>query len=140
MKIEFKNDEMSYVLKMLMTVKAKSVQARAISKFIKLLSKKIDEFNLDVVQIAKDTCKLDEHGELMFDTDGNPIPKKGYTIDKIIHEQKLLDDEVSIIDLTEYEPFLENLYSGLEETSTEFVGADLNCYDLMMTKLEEVMN
>lgn len=138
MKLELRNDDLEPVKDMLMTIETTPVQARAVSRFVKLIVEKYNEKEEDIVKIAKEMCEVDKNGNLVPDFDGNVIPKEGFTIGKIIHEQNLIREELAVLDLTEFEPRINDLVSALNGTETKMSGVTAMSYDLLLTKIEEV--
>ena len=133
MEIKIENKYLTAVNNLLFNLKLKGKQTRARSKFLKLVLKKIEEFNEDEKTLVKEYAKLDKDGEPIVNGDRYDIEDlKGYG--KAVKE---LNDEVAIISGSEYVNSFEELKTVLDNLDIELEGADALAYDLLMDAFED---
>lgn len=140
MKIEFYNAELKPMIEMLMGVKAKGRNSRAVSKFVKLVSAKFETYAKDEQELLKECCLVDDSGELVTTTkDGNTFVSwlPGKQTDAVIAQNELANEK-NVIDLTEYEPHLKHLIVALDESDAFLSGVEAQLYDLLLDKLEDI--
>lgn len=123
----------------LMAVTSKGRKARAISKFRKLAYEKLNEYSENQKELIASYFEVQENGNAKVDDSGHPILLDGADQEEYAKERKELDNETFVIDLTEFEPFIEFLVSGLDESDVEFGGVDADVYDDLMDRLEELV-
>lgn len=133
MEIKIENKYLTAVNNLLFNLKLKGKQTRARSKFLKLVLKKIEEFNEDEKTLVKEYAILDKEGEPIVIDDRYDIKDlKGYG--KAVKE---LNDEVAIISGGEYVNSFEELKTVLDNLDIELEGADAVAYDLLMDAFED---
>ena len=140
MKIEFYNAELKPMIEMLMGVKAKGRNSRAVSKFVKLISTKFETYAKDEQELLKEYCLVDDSGELVTTTkEGNTFVTwlPGKQPDAVIAQNELANEK-NVIDLTEYEPHLKHLIVALDESDAFLSGVEAQLYDLLLDKLEDI--
>ncbi|WP_413506338.1 DUF1617 family protein [Brochothrix thermosphacta] len=140
MKIEFYNAELKPMIEMLMNVKAKGRNSRAVSKFVKLVSTKFETYAKDEQELLKEYCLVHESGELVTTTkEGNTFVTwlPGKQPDAVIAQNELANEK-NVIDLTEYEPHLKHLIVALDESDAFLSGVEAQLYDLVLDKLEGI--
>ncbi|ANZ98104.1 hypothetical protein BFC20_10505 [Brochothrix thermosphacta] len=140
MKIEFYNAELKPMIEMLMGVKAKGRNSRAVSKFVKLISTKFETYAKDEQELLKEYCLVDDSGELVTTTkEGNTFVSwlPGKQPDAVIAQNELANEK-NVIDLTEYEPHLKHLIVALDESDAFLSGVEAQLYDLLLDKLEDI--
>ncbi|WP_413491433.1 DUF1617 family protein [Brochothrix thermosphacta] len=140
MKIEFYNAELKPMIEMLMGVKAKGRNSRAVSKFVKLISTKFETYAKDEQELLKEYCLVDDSGELVTTTkEGNTFVTwlPGKQPDAVIAQNELANEK-NVIDLTEYEPHLKHLIVALDESDAFLSGVEAQLYDLVLDKLEGI--
>lgn len=135
MQIKFQGDYLVAVNNFLFNFKAKGRKSIARSKLLKLVEKKIKEFNEDEKMIIKEFAKLDEDGEPII-LDGNRYDiddLKGYA--KAVKE---LNEEEVIIEGGEYVNNFSHLKEALEDYDLELEGADAVAYEILMDAFENI--
>ncbi len=140
MKIEFYNAELKPMIEMLMGVKAKGRNSRAVSKFVKLVSAKFETYAKDEQELLKEYCLVDDGGELVTTTkEGNTFVSwlPGKQAEAVIAQNELANEK-NVIDLTEYEPHLKHLIVALDESDAFLSGVEAQLYDLLLDKLEDI--
>jgi len=136
MLIKIKNTELNAIILFLNKVAAKGKEARAISKFKKLLLEKNEEFSGDEVELLKEYCVLQEDGNLQVDENGKvTFLEEKAECGRQAHVE--LQEEEVAINLTAYTLF-DVLITALENTDLELSGTDADVYDLLLDKLEEI--
>ena len=121
-------------------VKAKGKQSRAVTKFGKLLLEKCTELQEDEKELIAQYFEVKEDGNANKDDIGQPILLGGASESEYNSEWANLHDEPTIIDITEYQPYLESLIKGLEEWDQELSGTDAIIYDELLDLLESIEN
>lgn len=137
MKIIFKNVELPAVFNLLVRMGGKGRKARAISKFTIIMQSKLQEYGSFEKELLEEYCICDESGEVKVTEDGGYEFLDGKNDDGLTALQELQED-VCVIDLTEFEPFLKYLVQALEESDLVLAGRDALAYDLLMDKLEAI--
>lgn len=135
MEITFKNTELVAVFNLLVRMGGKGRKARAISKFTILMQSKIEEYASFEKDLLKEYCVCDEFGEVVLSEDGKYTFIDSNTQEGLL-ALKELQEEICVIDLTEFSPFLEYLIEALEESDLLLAGREALAYDLLMDKLE----
>ncbi|WNF31631.1 DUF1617 family protein [Aeribacillus composti] len=110
-------------------------QSRHRSKFIKLLSERLEEYQEDLKELLKEHCNLDEKGE--------PIVKEDNTfdvkdIDAFIKDRKELDEEEIVIEGGDYQDMLKTVKEILMNCDREFSGQEAMIYDYICERFEAV--
>lgn len=131
-----KNRELLLYYQILSAVKAKGRKARAISKLKKLFGLKIEGWQEDQRILIGEHYVQDKDGNAKSDDDGKLLLQPGGDRQVYLHEREELDNEESIVDLTEFNPYMEHLIAALEEWDEPINGADADVYDELMDKLE----
>ena len=121
-------------------VKAKGKQSRAVTKFGKLLLEKCTELQDDEKELIAQYFEVKEDGNANKDDIGQPILLGGASESEYNSEWVNLHDEPTVIDITEYQPYLESLIKGLEEWDQELSGTDAIIYDELLDLLESIEN
>ena len=121
-------------------VKAKGKQSRAVTKFGKLLLEKCTELQEDEKELIAQYFEVKEDGNANKDDIGQPILLGGASESEYNSEWVNLHDEPTVIDITEYQPYLESLIKGLEEWDQELSGTDAIIYDELLDLLESIEN
>ena len=121
-------------------VKAKGKQSRAVTKFGKLLLEKCTELQEDEKELIAQYFEVKEDGNANKDDIGQPILLGGASESEYNSEWVSLHDEPTVIDITEYQPYLESLIKGLEEWDQELSGTDAIIYDELLDLLESIEN
>lgn len=132
------NSKLHKYAQILAVVTSKGRKARAISKFRRLASEKIEEWTESQKELIATYYEVQENGNAKLDKDGLPVLLDGADQDDYAKEREELDNEIVVIDLTEFEPFFEFLVSGLDESDVAFGGVDADVYDELMDQLEEL--
>lgn len=132
MKIKIQNIYLVHVYNLMHGLKLKGQQSRARSKFMKLLERKMKEYQEEMDEIVKRYAKLDD--------DENPIINDGkYTILDIKGYQKELtevQEEYAAIDYSEFTSqvsIVESIMNGLED---ELEGDTAEAYDHLLDAFE----
>ena len=137
MKMEIKNGEITAYVKFLQKLNLKSRASRGRTKLIKLLDKKIDEFNADLNSVRDEFFKKDDKGHFIQDDNGKLVIKDGVSVGKAQAEADKLTNENAVILLDEYEQQIKAMYQALDEYNGELSGTDATIYDDLMEKLEQ---
>lgn len=120
------------------TVKAKGKQSRAVAKFNKLLIAKCIELEEDEKELIAQYFEVKEDGNANKNDIGQPILLGGASESEYNSEWVNLHDEPTVINITEYQPYLESLIKGLEEWDQELSGNDAIIYDELLDLLETI--
>lgn len=120
------------------TVKAKGKQSRAVAKFNKLLIAKCIELEEDEKELIAQYFEVKKDGNANKNDIGQPILLGGASESEYNSEWVNLHDEPTVINITEYQPYLESLIKGLEEWDQELSGNDAIIYDELLDLLETI--
>lgn len=137
MKMEIKNGEITAYVEFLQKLNLKSRASRGRTKLIKLLDKKIDEFNADLNSVRDEFFKKDDKGHFIQDDNGKLVIKDGVSVGEAQAEADKLTNENAVILLDEYEQQIKAMYQALDEYDGELSGTDATIYDDLMEKLEQ---
>ena len=135
MKMEIKNGEITAYVEFLQKLNLKSRASRGRTKLIKLLEKKIDEFNMDLNSLRDEYFKKDEQGQFIQEN-GKLVVKDGVSVEEAQAEADELNNENAVILLDEYKEQIKAMYQALDEYDGELSGTDATIYDDLMEKLE----
>ena len=135
--MEIKNGEITAYVEFLQKLNLKSRASRGRTKLIKLLDKKIDEFNVDLNSIRDEFFKKDDKGHFVQDDNGKLVIKDGVSVGEAQAEADKLTNENAVILLDEYEQQIKAMYQALDEYDGELSGTDATIYDNLMEKLEQ---
>ena len=135
--MEIKNGEITAYVEFLQKLNLKSRASRGRTKLIKLLDKKIDEFNVDLNSIRDEFFKKDDKGHFVQDDNGKLVIKDGVSVGEAQAEADKLTNENAVILLEEYEQQIKAMYQALDEYDGELSGTDATIYDDLMEKLEQ---
>ena len=136
MKMEIKNGEITAYVEFLQKLNLKSRASRGRTKLIKLLEKKINEFNMDLNSLRDEYFKKDEQGQFIQEN-GKLVVKDGVIVGEAQAEADKLTNENAVILLDEYEQQIKAMYQALDEYDGELSGTDATIYDDLMEKLEQ---
>lgn len=134
--MEIKNGEITAYVEFLQKLNLKSRASRGRTKLIKLLEKKIDEFNMDLNSLRDEYFQKDEQGQFIQEN-GKLVVKDGVSIAEAQSEADELNNENAVILLDEYKEQIKAMYQALDEYDDELSGTDATIYDDLMEKLEE---
>lgn len=134
--MEIKNGEITAYVEFLQKLNLKSRASRGRTKLIKLLEKKINEFNMDLNSLRDEYFKKDEQGQFIQEN-GRLVVKDGVSVGEAQAEADKLTNENAVILLDEYEQQIKAMYQALDEYDGELSGTDATIYDDLMEKLEE---
>ena len=137
MKMEIKNGEITAYVEFLQKLNLKSRASRGRTKLIKLLDKKIDEFNADLNSVRDEFFKKDDKGHFVQDDNGKLVIKDGVSVREAQAEADKLTNENAVILLDEYEQQIKAMYQALDKYDGELSGTDATIYDDLMEKLEQ---
>ena len=135
--MEIKNGEITAYVDFLQKLNLKSRASRGRTKLIKLLDKKIDEFNADLNSVRDEYFKKDDKGHFIQDDNGKLVIKDGVSVGEAQAEADKLTNENAVILLDEYEQQIKAMYQALDEYDDELSGTDATIYDDLMEKLEQ---
>ena len=135
--MEIKNGEITAYVTFLEKLNLKSRASRGRTKLIKLLDKKIDEFNADLNSVRDEFFKKDDKGHFVQDDNGKLVIKDGVSVGEAQAEADKLTNENAVILLDEYEQQIKAMYQALDEYDGELSGTDATIYDDLMEKLEQ---
>ncbi|WP_407455268.1 DUF1617 family protein [Ligilactobacillus aviarius] len=135
--MEIKNGEITAYVEFLQNLNLKSRASRGRTKLIKLLDKKIDEFNADLNSVRDEFFKKDDKGHFVQDDNGKLVIKDGVSVGEAQAEADKLTNENAVILLDEYEQQIKAMYQALDEYDGELSGTDATIYDDLMEKLEQ---
>ena len=136
MKMEIKNGEITAYVEFLQKLNLRSRASRGRTKLIKLLEKKINEFNMDLNSLRDEYFKKDEQGQFIQEN-GKLVVKDGVSVGEAQAEADKLTNENAVILLDEYEQQIKAMYQALDEYDGELSGTDATIYDDLMEKLEQ---
>ena len=134
--MEIKNGEITAYVTFLEKLNLKSRASRGRTKLIKLLDKKIDEFNMDLNGLRDEYFKKDSQGQFIQEN-GKLVVKDGVSVEEAQAEADKLNNENAVILLDEYEQQIKAMYQALDEYDGELSGTDATIYDDLMEKLEQ---
>ena len=134
--MEIKNGEIAAYVDFLQNLNLKSRASRGRTKLIKLLDKKIDEFNADLNSVRDEFFKKDDKGHFVQDDNKKLVIKDGVSVGEAQAEADKLTNENAVILLDEYEQQIKAMYQALDEYDGELSGTDATIYDDLMEKLE----
>lgn len=117
-------------------VKAKGKRSRAVAKFNKLLLAKCIELEEDEKELIAQYFEVEEDGNAKKDDSGTLILLEGTSKSEYDSEWSDLHNESVVIDLTEFQPYVEPLIKGLEDWDQELSGNDAIIYDELLDLLE----
>lgn len=135
--MEIKNGEITAYVEFLQKLNLKSRASRGRTKLIKLLDKKINEFNADLNSVRDEFFKKDDKGHFIQDDNGKLVIKDGVSVGEAQAEADKLTNENAVILLDEYEQQIKAMYQALDEYDGELSGTDATIYDDLMEKLEQ---
>ena len=135
--MEIKNGEITAYVEFLQKLNLKSRASRGRTKLIKLLDKKIDEFNADLNSVRGEYFKKDDKGNFVQEN-GKLVVKDGVSVGEAQTEADKLTNENAVILLDEYEQQIKAMYQALDEYDEELSGTDATIYDDLMEKLEQI--
>lgn len=136
LKMEIKNGEITAYVTFLEKLNLKSRASRGRTKLIKLLDKKIEEYNTDIASLRDEYFKKDDKGNFVEDN-GKLVVKNGVSVGEAQSEADKLTNENAVILLDEYEQQIKAMYQALDEYNGELSGTDATIYDDLMEKLEQ---
>lgn len=134
--MEIKNGEITAYVEFLQKLNLKSRASRGRTKLIKLLEKKIDEFNMDLNSLRDEYFKKDDQGQFIQEN-GKLVVKDGVSVEEAQSEADELNNENAVILLDEYQEQIKAMYQALDEYNGELSGTDATIYDDLMEKLEQ---
>lgn len=134
--MEIKNGEITAYVDFLQKLNLKSRASRGRTKLIKLLEKKIDEFNMDLNSLRDEYFQKDDQGQFIQEN-GRLVVKDGVSVAEAQSEADELNNENAVILLDEYKEQIKAMYQALDEYDDELSGTDATIYDDLMEKLEE---
>lgn len=133
MKIKIQNIYLVHVYNLLHGLKLKGQQSRARSKFMKLLERKMKEYQEEMDEIVKRYAKLDDEGNpIVNDEKYTILDVPGYT-----KELKEVQEEFATIDYSEFTSqvsTVESIMNGLED---ELEGDTAEAYDHLLDAFEK---
>ena len=135
--MEIKNGEITAYVEFLQNLNLKSRASRGRTKLIKLLEKKIDEFNMDLNSLRDEYFQKDDQGQFIQEN-GRLVVKDGVSVGEAQAEADKLTNENAVILLDEYEQQIKAMYQALDEYDGELSGTDATIYDDLMDKLEQL--
>ena len=135
--MEIKNGEITAYVDFLQKLNLKSRASRGRTKLIKLLEKKIDEFNMDLNSLRDEYFQKDDQGQFIQEN-GRLVVKDGVSVGEAQAEADKLTNENAVILLDEYEQQIKAMYQALDEYDGELSGTDATIYDDLMDKLEQL--
>ncbi len=135
--MEIKNGEITAYVEFLQKLNLKSRASRGRTKLIKLLEKKIEEYNTDIASLRDEYFKKDDQGHFIQDDNGKLVIKDGVSVGEAQAEADKLTNENAVILLDEYEQQIKAMYQALDEYDGELSGTDATIYDDLMEKLEQ---
>ena len=136
MKMEIKNGEITAYVEFLQKLNLKSRASRGRTKLIKLLEKKIEEYNTDIAGLRDEFFKKDDKGNFVQEN-GKLVVKDGVSVGEAQAEADKLTNENAVILLDEYEQQIKAMHQALDEYDGELSGTDATIYDDLMEKLEQ---
>lgn len=119
-------------------VKAKGKQSRAVAKFNKVLLAKCIELEEDEKELIAQYFETEEDGNAKKDDFGTSILLEGASKSEYDEEWSDLHSESVILDLTEFQLYVEPLIKGLEDWDQELSGNDAIIYDELLDLLETI--
>ncbi len=135
MELTLKNYQPKRFLKLLAVFNGQRRQARALARFVRLLQRKELEIEEERLTIFKAYCELDDQGELRLTEDQQVIWKEGQKNTGINEVSQLFEDE-SILDLTEFANYFDDLVSLLENEEVSLDSQQAQVYDQLLEVLE----
>lgn len=136
MQLVLKNKELTSIIKLLNVTTAKGRDARAVARFRKIMMDKLNVYHEEEMAMFKEYCELNEDGEVIV-SDGTVTFLDGKRDDCLQAQEELINEE-NIVDLTEFEPFIEFLMSALENSESNLNISEMDTLDNLLTKLEEL--
>lgn len=128
--IKLKNTELSNMHDVLLCVTTKGRKGRAVAKMMRLIQSKQEDFASSQMDIVSEyDGKVDESGNVIW-------PESNMSDAREAMYELAIEDV--IIDLTEFQPFLEYLINALYEDISDISGETLSHYDMFLDKLESI--
>lgn len=137
MQMSLKNNELAPIVNLLNVTTAKGRAARAVSRFKKIMLEKVKVYQEEELLTFKEYCELDDNGEVAVSEQGIVTFLDGKKEEGSKAHSELINEE-NIIDLTEFEPFVEFLMNALENSDSELDINQMDTLDNLLTKLEEI--
>jgi len=152
--IEFQNSELTGLANVLGGFKLKGKASLGRTVLIRKFTKKQKEINDDLVDIQKKYFETNEDGSLrvLKDSEGKLIPKSEFAdkddpkklgskaAKELDDEIKDLNNEVSIIDFSEYSPRFKALKDALEDYPYELESDSAIAYERVYDQLEQAFS
>ncbi len=135
MQIKIENKMLTQVINFLYDLKLKAKPSRHRTKFIKMLSNRLQEFAEQEQELLKEHCHLDAEGNPLKTTDG-----KGYQLKNVEgfkNDRIELFDEYMVIEGADNERMLKVVKRVLEECDKELSGEDAAAYDYLLDQFEK---
>lgn len=135
MKFEIENRYIAPAINLLGSIPLKNKKSIARSKLVKLLTKKLREFQDDDMLIIKEFANLDESGEpkRLETTYDIPLDK----LEECGKNRTELTKEVAVIEGGEYVNHINIVEEALEETELELTGIDAEVYEVLIEAFEQ---
>lgn len=135
--LKFKNGDLASIQEFLSGARLSGKASRGRSKLIKLITAKEKELQEDFDETRKPFILLDENGNPIIENQGVKF-KDETARQKATNEMIILLDEEAVINVTEYEAKLVNLYDALADYPHELDGKQAAGYDVLLDQLEEL--
>lgn len=134
-KLELTPLELTPAITLLQKLPLKKQASRDRSKLVKLLSTALDSFSADEIDLFKQYCELDEHGELVQDEGGHykPLPDKREELNA--EHQKMLSDPLTI-EGGLYTHNIDRVPAILEKIDIDLSNQDAEIYDRLLDEFE----
>lgn len=136
--LTFKNEELAAVGNFLGDLNLKSKASRGRTKLIKLIASKNEEYTSERKEALEPFIMKDEKGNNVEGDTPNMvriIEDKQDEANSIMDE---IDEELAVIEFTEYSEKMHALYEAIVDYPTEFSNQNATAYDLLMDQLESV--
>lgn len=136
--LTFKNEELAAVGNFLGDLNLKSKASRGRTKLIKLIASKNEEYTSERKDALEPFIMKDEKGNNVEGDTPNMvriIEDKQDEANSIMDE---IDEELAVIEFTEYSEKMHALYEAIVDYPTEFSNQNATAYDLLMDQLESV--
>lgn len=138
MQVKFKNNRLVPYINLINGTTAKGRSARAVARFKKILLVKFKQYEEDEANLFKEFCKLDDNDEVIVSDTGTVTFFDGKEEEGNQAILELRTEEV-VLDLTEFEPFVEHLIHALNTSEQQLYGEQMDILDELITLIENTL-
>lgn len=135
MQIKIENQKLGQIIDLLFNLSLKGKQSRHRTKFIKLLSERLNEVAEQEQELLKEHCHLDDNGRPKTVDEGQRYDVKD--LDAFAKDKQELYEETMVIDGGDAQGMLQTVKKVLFDCEKEFSGQEAVAYDYICEQFEE---